>query len=80
MPAMSAAKFADFVRNKGAYLPGIGVAPTSKTDAPIGARVRSKYPKGYSEPLLAASVKTGYNEVHLIEIAGAGYADLIQYV
>ena len=80
MPALLAAEFAAFVRNKGAYLPGIGVAPTSKTDAPAGAGVTFEYPKGYSEPLLAASMKTGYNEVHLIEIAGAGYADLIQYV
>lgn len=39
MPALSAAKFVSFVRNKGAYLPGIGVAPTSKTDVPIGAGV-----------------------------------------
>ena len=37
MPALLAAEFAAFVRNKGAYLPGIGVAPTSKTDAPAGA-------------------------------------------
>ena len=39
MPALLAAEFAAFVRNKGAYLPGIGVAPTSKTDAPAGAGV-----------------------------------------
>ena len=39
MSALLAAKFAALVRNKGAYLPGIGVAPTGKTDAPIGAGV-----------------------------------------
>ena len=39
MPTLSLPKYATFVRSEGAYLPGIGGSPTSKTDAPAGVGV-----------------------------------------
>ena len=62
LQALSAAKFVSFVKGKGAFYPGLGVSPTSKVTEPEVRERRSKYPKGYSDRLLASSKKVRHNE------------------
>ncbi len=51
--APAAAKFAVLVKKWRTNLPGFGVSPTSKVIETEARERRSKYPKGYSDRLLA---------------------------